>query len=263
MKHLPNLLTLGNLFCGCIAIAYVLTAQPYTSMVVQQGMSTPAWNWVYGAEQIYMASFFIAIAGVCDLLDGFTARALNILSPIGKDLDSLADVVSFGVAPSMIMYKFLWDAIMSERNAMDVTMLGMCPAFLIACFAALRLARFNITTNVPKGFFQGMPTPAVGIFVASFPLLMWYNPYNLGQLLHNRWVLYAIIGLLCWFMVSSISFIKLMPAKWNLASAWPQLILVVGTLAAVPFLKVAVVPFAFVLYVILSLLHRRPAVAAE
>ncbi|GAA4465966.1 CDP-diacylglycerol--serine O-phosphatidyltransferase [Nemorincola caseinilytica] len=256
MKHLPNLLTLGNLFCGCIAIAYVLTAQPYTSMNLQNGM--PTWSWVYGAEQIYWGSVFLAIAGVCDLLDGFTARALKIHSPIGKDLDSLADVVSFGVAPSVIIYKFLWDALMSEKNAMDVSMLAMAPAFLIACFAALRLAKFNVTTNVPKGFFSGMPTPAVGMFVASFPLLAWYNPYGIGNYLHNKWVLYIIIGLLCWFMVSTISFIKLMPAKWNLASAWPQLILVVCTLAAIPILGIATIPFAFVLYILLSLLKKRP-----
>jgi CDP-diacylglycerol--serine O-phosphatidyltransferase len=257
MKHLPNLLTLGNLFCGCLAITYILTAQPYTSMSLQSGL--PTWSWVYGAQQIYYGSIFIGIAGICDLLDGFTARALKVESPIGRDLDSLADVVSFGVAPSVIMYKFLWDALMSEKNAMDVSMLAMAPAFLIACFAALRLARFNVATNLPKGFFQGMPTPAVGIFVASFPLLAWFNPYGLGNVLHNKWVLYLIIALLCWFMVSGISFLKLMPAKWNLASAWPQLILVLGTLAAIPFLGIATIPFAFVLYILLSLIRRMPA----
>src|SRR3954466_11729588 len=129
MKHLPNLLTLGNLFCGCIAIAYILTAQPYTSMTLESG-GVPSWKWIYGAEQMYFGSIFIFIAGICDLLDGFTARALKLFSPIGKDLDSLADMVSFGVAPSVILFKLLWDAQMGERNAMDVSMLGMAPAFL-------------------------------------------------------------------------------------------------------------------------------------
>lgn len=256
MKHLPNLLTLGNLFCGCIAIAYVLTAQPYTSMSMQGGL--PSWSWVYGAEQIYFGSIFIGIAGVCDMLDGAVARVLKVESAIGADLDSLADVVSFGVAPSIIMYKFLWDALMSEKNAMDISMLAMSPAFLIACFAALRLATFNVTTDVPKGFFRGMPTPAVGIFVASFPLLAWFNPYGLGNVLHNKWALYLIIGLLCWLMVSKISFLKLVPSKRTLAAAWPQLILVVGTLAAIPFLQIAAIPFAFILYILLSLIHKAP-----
>jgi CDP-diacylglycerol--serine O-phosphatidyltransferase len=261
MKHLPNLLTLANLFCGCIAIAYVLTAQPYTSMRIDSGM--PTWNWVYGAEQIYYASVFIGIAGICDVLDGLAARVLDAHSPIGKDLDSLADVVSFGVAPSMILYKFLWDALMSEKNAMDISMLAMSPAFLIACFGALRLARFNVSGGGHKGFFTGMPIPAVGIFVASFPLLAWYNPWGVGNMLHNKWVLYGVIGLLCWFMVSRISFIKLMPVKWNMASAWPQLVLIVLSAVAIPFLHVAAIPFAFLLYIVLSLVYRQPTVPAD
>lgn len=257
MKHLPNLLTLGNLFCGCIAIAYVLTAQPYTSLNVENGL--PSWTWVYGAEQIYYASLFIGIAGICDLLDGFVARALKLESPIGKDLDSLADVVSFGVAPSMILYKFLWDALMSEKNAMDISMLSMAPAFLIACFAALRLARFNVAPPAVKGFFVGMPTPAVGIFIASLPLVSWLDPFGLGHYLQNKWTIYLIIGLLSWLMVSKVSFLKLMPAKWTLGAAWPQLLLVLATLGAIPFLSVAAIPFAFVLYILLSLIKRAPA----
>lgn len=256
MKHLPNLLTLANLFCGCVAIAYLLTAQPYTSMSVEGGL--PTWNWVYGAEQIYWGSIFIGIAAVCDMLDGAIARALGVFSSIGKDLDSLADVVSFGVAPSMVLYKFLWDALMSEKNAMDVSMLGLSPAFLIACFAALRLARFNVAPNPHKGFFTGMPTPAVGIFVASLPLVAWFNPWGLGQWLHNKWILYIIIGLLCWLMVSRITFFKLLPAKWSIGSAWPQYTLVALSVAAFFFLYVAAIPVAFLLYVALSIIGPKP-----
>src|SRR6185312_2991500 len=130
---------------------------------------------------MYYGCIFIFIAAVCDMLDGFTARALKVFSPIGKDLDSLADVVSFGVAPSVIIFKFLWDALMQEKNAFDVNMLGMAPAFLIACFAALRLAKYNITADAQKSYFIGMPVPAVGIVVASFPLVMWYS----GGILHG------------------------------------------------------------------------------
>src|SRR5271156_1882253 len=162
MKHLPNLLTLGNLFCGCIAIAYILTAQPYTSINVGDG-GLPSWSWVYGREQICLGSLFIFIAAIFDLLDGLTARALKIFSPIGKDLDSLADIVSFGVAPSVILFKLLWDALMGGKNAFDVSMIGMAPAFLVACFAALRLAKYNITADKQQNYFIGMPVPAVGI----------------------------------------------------------------------------------------------------
>ena len=262
MKHLPNLLTLGNLFCGCIAIAYILTAQPYTAMSLEGG-GLPTWRWIYGAEQMYYGSIFISIAAICDLLDGFTARALKVFSPIGKDLDSLADVVSFGVAPSVIIFKLLWDALMGEKNAFDVNMLGMAPAFLIACFAALRLAKFNITADKQRSYFIGMPVPAVGIFVGSFPLIMWYNPYNLAAVFQNKWTLYLIIGILCWLMVSKVKFIKMIPSKWNMAHTWPQLVLVLLTCAAVPFLSVAAIPFAFILYVVLSMVYKQPGEMVE
>jgi CDP-diacylglycerol--serine O-phosphatidyltransferase len=258
MKHLPNLLTLANLFCGCIAIAYILSAQPYTSMSVGDHGGVPTWQWVYGLEQMYLGSIFIAIAGICDLLDGWVARALKVFSPIGKDLDSLADLVSFGVAPSVIIYKLLWDALMGERNAFDVSMIGMAPAFLIACFGALRLARFNINPTTSKGFFEGMPIPAVGMFVASFPIIMWYNPYGLATWFQNKWVLYSVVALLCWLMVSKIPFIKLMPSRWTMAYAWPQAVLLVLSAIAIPFLHVAAWPFAFIVYVILSLIYKQP-----
>ena len=256
MKHLPNLLTLANLFCGCIAIAYILTAQPYVSLSVREGM--PTWNWAYGAEQIYLGSIFIGIAAICDMLDGLAARALKVYSPIGKDLDSLADVVSFGVAPSVIIFKYLWDANMSEKNALDVSMLSMAPAFLIACFAALRLAKFNITSEAQKTHFIGMPTPSVGLFVASLPLITWYDPFHLAAWLQNKWVLYLIIALLCWLMVSRVRFIKMIPAKMSLAYAWPQLVLVILTAVAIPFLSIAAIPLAFILYVLLSFIYKYP-----
>ena len=251
MKHLPNLLTLGNLFCGCIAIAYILTAQPFLSLNVQSGL--PTWQWVYGAEQMAIGSLFIGIAAICDMLDGMAARALKIYSPIGKDLDSLADVVSFGVAPSVILFKLLWDALMGEKNAMDVSMIGMAPAFLVACFAALRLAKYNITADQQRNYFIGMPVPAVGIFVGSFPLILWYNPYHLSSLFQHKWLLYLIIALVCWLMVSKVKFIKMIPQKWNMANAWPQLLLVVLTVVAVPFLSVAAIPVVFIVYVLLSM----------
>ena len=257
MKHLPNLLTLANLFCGCIAIAYILTAQPYTSMSLANG-GMPTWKWVYGAEQLYMGSIFIFIAAVFDLLDGLAARALKVFSPIGKDLDSLADVVSFGVGPSVIIFKLLWDALMGEKNAFDVSMLGMAPAFLIACFAALRLAKFNITSSEQKGYFIGMPVPATGIIIASFPLIMWHNPYHLASMLQNKWVLYATIALVCWLMVSKIKFIKMMPSRWSVKTAWPQIVLVICSAVAIPFLGVASIPFAFILYLLLSVIYKQP-----
>jgi CDP-diacylglycerol--serine O-phosphatidyltransferase len=256
MKHLPNLLTLANLFCGCIAIAYILTAQPYYYMRVVDGM--PSYAWVHGAQQMYYGSLFIGIAAICDLLDGFVARALKVFSPIGKDLDSLADMVSFGVAPAVIIYKLLWDALMADKNAFDVSMLGMAPAFLIACFAALRLAKFNISTAEQKSYFIGMPTPATGILVGSFPLIMWYNPYNIASLLQNKWVLYGVVIAVCFLMVSKIKFFKMVPSRMSLAYAWPQLTLILSSVVAVMFLSVAAIPVGFGIYILLALIYKQP-----
>lgn len=253
MKHLPNLLTLANLFCGCIAIAFILNAQPFLA-----NAGTGDQYWVYGTQQAYLGSLFIFAAAVFDILDGLAARALKVFSPIGKDLDSLADIISFGVAPSMIIFKMLWGAYMREPFAMDAPMIAMTPAFLIACFAALRLAKFNTTSTEQKTSFIGMPTPAVGLFIATLPLLNWYNPMGLGTLLQGKWILYILIGVLCWLMVSRIRFFKLIPASFKPAYAWPQIVLIVVTAAAIPFLSVAAIPLAFVVYIVLSMIYKQP-----
>jgi len=254
MKHLPNLLTLCNLICGCIAIAFALNSQPFRVMTAIPG----EYYQVYGTEQAYWAGVFIGIAAFFDLLDGFAARALQVFSPIGKDLDSLADLISFGVAPSMILFKMLWSAYMEEPRAMDVGMPAMIPAFLIACFAALRLARFNITPQRQKWSFTGLPVPAVGVLVASFPLINLYNPYNLGSYLQGKWPIYTVIAILCWLMVSKIQFFKLMPARWQVKYMWPQIVLLLAAIATVPLLQPAAIPVLFLLYILLSFVYKAP-----
>lgn len=250
MKHLPNLLTLGNLFSGCLAIVYILNSQPY------QAAFNGEIYWVTGTEQAYYGSICILIAAFCDLLDGFTARKLNISSAIGRELDSLADVVSFGVAPSMILFKMLWAGHMSSPGAMDINMLAMSPAFLIACFAALRLARYNVTSSEQTNSFIGMPTPAVGLFIASLPLINWYNPMGIGVYLQNVMGLYVAIGVLCWFMVSRIRFIKLVPGKFQIGYLWPQLVLLIAGIAGAVFFRLAAIPLLFVLYILLSFIYK-------
>ncbi len=251
MKHLPNLLTVANLFCGCIAITFILSAQNFTTAFnVGEYIEVPA------IEQPYWGSVFIFLAAVCDMLDGFAARALKIFSPMGKDLDSLADIVSFGVAPSMILFKMLWGAHMVQPDAMDVSMLAMSPAFLIAVFGALRLAKFNITSDQQTAFFSGMPIPAVGLFVATFPLILWQNPLDLGNQFYKPWLLYAVIAVLCWLMVSKIRFFKFMPSSWKIAEMWPQLVILIVAAATIPYLQAAAIAVAFILYILLSFIHK-------
>lgn len=249
MKHLPNIMTLGNLFCGCIAIAFILHSQPFLSELNGEQY------WVVGTPQAYYGSLFILLAGTLDLFDGMVARWLGVSSPLGKDLDSLADVVSFGVAPSMILMKMLWAAWMQSPKAIDISMIAMSPAFLLACFGALRLARFN-NSPATTAYFTGVPIPAIGLVVASFPLINHYNPLNAGLAMQNPWILYLIIGVLCWLMVSPLRLFTLKFSHFSVKKYWPQLTWIALTLVALPLLKTLAIPFSFLLYIALSFAHK-------
>lgn len=255
MKHIPNILTLANLMFGCIAITYILNAPSFITTTTGEDFRP-----VLGLEQMYWGSIFIFLAALMDVLDGLAARVLNAHSPIGKDLDSLADVVSFGVAPGMILYKLLWMAYMQEPGALDTPLLTMAPAFLIACFGALRLARFNQTASSNAGYFKGMPIPASGIIVASFPLMLWYpnSIFAVDEILTNKWFLYAVIALLSYLMVSKINFLKWKAPGKGIGAWWPQIIIAIVVVFGSPFLNFSIVPIAFLVYIVCSLIYKYP-----
>ena len=139
-----------------------------------------------------MASLFIGLAAVVDFFDGFIARWMKATSAIGAQLDSLADVVSFGVAPSLIVYQFLRLTFAQQDNGLDVNFIFLLPAFFIACAGAYRLARFNIDTT-HTNYFKGLPIPANGLLIASFPLIYWTNNYAIiTNVLISPWFWYAI-----------------------------------------------------------------------
>ena len=138
MKHIPNLFTLLNLFFGCIAIIYVLQNG---IIIVSDEEGTQL---LEIPEKIWLASLFIGLAAVVDFLDGFVARLFNATSPLGKQLDSLADVVSFGVAPGMIVYQFLRLSYAAQPDGIEVPIIYLMPALLIPCAAAYRLGKFNL-----------------------------------------------------------------------------------------------------------------------
>lgn len=249
MRNLPNLLTLCNLVCGCIAVAFSLDSQPFVSSFNDQEY------WVVGTERANWGALFILLAAIFDVLDGLAARVLNVFSPIGKDLDSLADIVSFGVAPSMILYKMLWASYMSEPYALDVNMLAMVPAFLLSCAGAVRLARFNQNNQAQKNHFSGMPIPAAGLFVAALPLINFYQP-GWGIYMQNKWAIYSLVAVLSWLMLSRIRFIKLLPADLKLTSMWRQAVLAIAAIVGWFVIGIAIVPVVFFLYIILSIVSK-------
>jgi len=247
MKHIPNLFTLLNLFFGCIAIICIL----------QNGITI-----VYSAEgaqyadlpeRIWLAPLFIALAAIVDFLDGFIARLLKQSSPLGRELDSLADVVSFGVAPGMIIYQLLRMSFMRQEDGADVSMFWLLPALILPCAAAYRLAVFNVDTTQSKSF-KGVPVPAAGLMVASLPLIYWTrnSDWVLGILL-NKWYLIAVVLFLSALMISRIPMLSFKIGGTQDPQTIPRILLLVLSLISVFFLHWLAVPVIFLFYIIISL----------
>jgi len=248
MKNIPNLFTLLNLFFGCLAVILILqngiTVLPNSDGSQYIGMP----------EKTELASLFIGLAALVDFLDGLVARLFKATSPMGKELDSLADVVSFGVAPGMILYQLLRMSFASQADGLDVSVGWLLPAMLIPCAAAYRLARFNIDDSQQYGF-KGVPTPAAGLLIASLPLISWYpNNSMVEGALANKWVLYVLIVLVAYLMISNLPLMALKFKDYSLKGNLPKLILVLLAVVAVIFLRWLAVPVIFILYIMISLL---------
>jgi CDP-diacylglycerol---serine O-phosphatidyltransferase len=244
MKQIPNIFTLLNLICGCIAITFILQ-NGITIASDGQSIAIP--------EKMWMASLFIGIAAVVDFLDGFVARLFNASSEMGKQLDSLADVVSFGVAPSMIVYQFLRMSFVADINGINTPMIFLFPAFIIAAAGAYRLARFNLDTSQSYGF-KGVPIPAAGLLLASMPLIYWYTENEfISNLLLNKWFLYALIIVVSGLMVSKLPLMALKFKNVTIKDNLPKYLIVLFTIVAAIFLKWLAVPVVFIAYIILSL----------
>ncbi|MDL2223568.1 CDP-diacylglycerol--serine O-phosphatidyltransferase [Bacteroidales bacterium OttesenSCG-928-M11] len=191
MKHIPNMITLLNLFAGCMACIMILRFNSYTGALV-----------------------FICMAGLFDFLDGFAARLLKAYSKLGEQLDSLADAVSFGAAPGFIVYSFLNESSQGTPLANKVAFLGL----LIPIFSVVRLAKFNIDTRQTNSFL-GLPVPACAIFWASFiPAL--YNQNIIGTTVSL--IVSTLIIIFSLLMVSEIPMfsLKFKNTSWK-DNKWP------------------------------------------
>lgn len=250
MKQIPNLFTLLNLVFGCMAI--VATLQNGISIHYGQDGA----QFIDIPEKIWMASLFIGLAALVDFLDGFVARLFNATSEMGKQLDSLADVVSFGVAPAMIIYQFLRMSYATEENGIDISIFYLIPVFILAGASAYRLAKFNLDHTQQYGF-KGLPTPAMGLLVASMPMIYWHGEYEfVATLLLNKWFLYAITIVLSWLMVSNIPMMAMKFKNFSVKSNLPKLILLIIAVIAAIFLHWIAVPVIFIAYILLSLIYK-------
>lgn len=218
IRHLPNFLTCCNLFCGCIGIVFLL-----------ENKSIPA-------------AYFVWAACVFDFFDGFAARLLKVASPIGKELDSLADVVSFGVLPSMVMYKLI-DGHTSMESLPYI-------AFSIAAFSALRLAIFNLDTRQSDSFI-GLNTPANTLFISSLPLL----PENIGAWLYQPWLLVTITLVFSLLLVSPIPIFALKFKNFSWQDNRIRFIFLLLSIALIGVFKIVAIPLIILSYIGLSLVE--------
>jgi CDP-diacylglycerol--serine O-phosphatidyltransferase len=257
MKNVPNLFTLLNLVFGCIAIVFILQQnilllpldnEGNITLIPQQFGNTP--------EKIWLASLFIGLAAVIDFLDGFVARFFKAESAMGKQLDSLADLVSFGVAPGMIIYQLLRLSFAQQSGSLDTSLTWLLPALIVPCAAAWRLARFNLDSGQAFSF-KGLPVPATGMFVASLPLIYWnVNQQWVINLLLNKWFLFGLILLLSYLMVSKIPLMSLKLKDYSLKNNLPKYLLAVISIAALFIFTWMAVPVMILAYVILSLIFK-------
>lgn len=217
-KHLPNAITCLNLLSGSLAVIYAL----------------------HPDGDIAVSVWLIMLAAVFDFFDGLVARALGVSSPIGKDLDSLADVISFGLAPAVLMF--------AELRSEGFSMLAVAPVLLIAAFAALRLAHFNHDTRQTTSFI-GLPVPAGALF--------WIGIYSfLGEahvLLGDKMLIagvYVLVALMCYMGVSELPMFsfKLGGAQGKIY----QIALILIAIASIGLLGLAGCAITILAYILLS-----------
>lgn len=217
-KHIPNTITCLNLFSGCIGILLVLKGD-------------------------YISAFYCVIAsGIFDFCDGMVARLLHVKSLIGKELDSLADVISFGLLPAMLMYMMLKEVTSNEYLPFA--------GFLIAIFSALRLAKFNIDERQTADFI-GVNTPMNTFFIFSLPFVAAVYP----ALLSSVYTLLLITLVTSLLLVSELKLfsMKLSSLAW-VDNKYKYMFLIVAVVFLL-FLKVLAIPIIFLLYILFSFLH--------
>lgn len=251
MKQIPNFFTLLNLVFGCIAIVMILqTGQSIVVLNEQAGTFDPVFP-----EKMAWGALFIFLAAIVDFLDGFLARLMKASSTMGEQLDSLSDMVSFGVAPGLILYQLLRLGYARQEGGLDVSFAYLLPAFIFTCAVAWRLAKFNISTNQTTSF-KGVPSPAAGLFVASFPLIIWNEYFHLQEYFINQWILYAVIIVVSYLMVSNRTFMALKFKDYSFGNNSSKYILLIISIACIVFLRWFAVPVIFILYLIFSIFSK-------
>ena len=220
-KHIPNTITCLNLISGCIA-----TYLAFRSM--------------YGG-----AMFFIILGAVFDFFDGMSARLLGVSSPIGKELDSLADDITFGFAPSAILFSYL-DSLFPAGDYLKIVSVL---AFIMAAFSALRLAKFNLDERQALGFI-GLPTPANALFWGA--LIEGQGDWLQANIPYLPWILLLMMFVSCYLLVSEIPMFALKFKHWGWKGNEVKYLFVLSCIPLLFFLRSSGIAVIIAWYIILS-----------
>ncbi len=238
IKHIPNFITLLNLFCGCIATVFAVM------------------------NNLEFAAVFVALGILFDFFDGFAARLLNVKSEIGVQLDSLADMVTSGVVPGIVMFQLLN---MAQKEGWNLDLFGMHTSvevlplfgFLITLASAYRLANFNVDENQVSSFL-GLPTPANTLLILSLPLILFYhNNTVLNDIILNQWFLMGITLLSAYLLNSKIELFALKFDTWAFSENAVKYLFLIGSLVLLVTLRFLAIPLIILFYVLTSLLSKK------
>lgn len=237
-KHIPNLLTLGNLLCGTIATIFAIKGD-------------------------FVGTAILVITGIVfDFFDGFAARMLNVQGELGKQLDSLADMVTSGVVPGIVMLQLLISALnVDAASYFGIDMYGATGSnlpyigLLLTLGACYRLANFNIDTRQSDSFI-GIPTPAMTLFVISLPLIIEFSKQSFFiDLINNQYFLIAITFILTFLMNAEVPLFALKFKTFGVKENALKYIFLALSVVLLVFLKFVAVPLIIVLYVIMSVIN--------
>jgi CDP-diacylglycerol--serine O-phosphatidyltransferase len=225
-NHIPNLITLLNLFSGCIALVFA------------------------SKDNFEMAFFFVCLGIFFDFFDGFFARLFHVSSPLGLQLDSLADMVTSGVVPGFVMFKMLSNAVNSDPSLNYLPYFG----FIITLGSCYRLANFNIDTRQTDSFI-GLPTPANAIFILSLPLILKNtDSLLLLEMLTNYSILLFVSVISAFILNAEIPLFALKIKKFNIKDNALQLFFILISLILLVLFEFSGIALIIVFYVLLSII---------
>ncbi|MBO0322058.1 CDP-alcohol phosphatidyltransferase family protein [Muricauda sp. CAU 1633] len=234
-SYIPNLLTLLNVFSGCVATVFAVL------------------------NHLELAALFVFIGIFFDFFDGLAARALKVQSEVGVQLDSLADVITSGLVPGIVMFQLLNIA---ERGGWNLGFFGhdddmtVMPffGFAITLASAYRLAKFNVDENQVSSF-KGLPTPANALLILSLPLiLLYHNNEVLSGIILNQWFLLGLTVVSAYLLNSPIELFALKFKNWSFKDNGVKYLFLIGSLVMLLTLKFLAIPLIIVFYILASIL---------